>query len=413
MSKARDLANAGTALGAVTATELAFVDGVTSAIQTQIDTKAPSSTAVTLTGTQTLTNKTLTSPAIASPTITGTLTAGGSAGTAGQFLQSTGTGVQYANVSTGDTWTGRFSSNTLFEIKRIAYNGSLYVAVGGDGSNSICLTSPTGTTWTERTSQFGSTAINAVVYDSTNSLWIIAGDSGKISTSPNGITWTARTANFSTNSIRDLATNAGTTVAVGDGGGTTDTGGITYSTNGTTWTRKSQTPTVGTSYNSVVYNGTNWVVGASNSTNNHLYASDPSSTWTAGTTGVSSTCYIIGWDGTRHITRETTNNNHPLRYSTSTTLGTTTELTNFSTADAANINVKSRTNLYNSKVYTASGLYYTNVSTTPSDTNFLYGQINRQFTPAYSGNTAPTIYCYNVFSTGQIMVVNQVLYTSF
>ena len=66
MTKARDLANAGTALGAVSATELAFVDGVTSAIQTQIDAKAPSSTAVTLTGTQTLTNKTLTSPVIAS-----------------------------------------------------------------------------------------------------------------------------------------------------------------------------------------------------------------------------------------------------------------------------------------------------------------------------------------------------------
>jgi len=66
MSKARDLANAGTALGAVTATELAFVDGVTSAIQTQLDAKAPSSTAVTLTDTQTLTNKTLTNPVIAS-----------------------------------------------------------------------------------------------------------------------------------------------------------------------------------------------------------------------------------------------------------------------------------------------------------------------------------------------------------
>ena len=39
MSKARDLANAGTALGAVSATELAYVDGVTSAIQTQIDGK--------------------------------------------------------------------------------------------------------------------------------------------------------------------------------------------------------------------------------------------------------------------------------------------------------------------------------------------------------------------------------------
>ena len=66
MTKSRDLANAATALNAVTAAELTYVDGVTSAIQTQLDSKAPSSTAVTLTGTQTLTNKTLTNPVIAS-----------------------------------------------------------------------------------------------------------------------------------------------------------------------------------------------------------------------------------------------------------------------------------------------------------------------------------------------------------
>jgi len=71
MTKARDLANASTALSAVSATELAFVDGVTSAIQTQMDAKAPSSTAVTLTGTQTLTNKTIDT---ASNTITGAVT---------------------------------------------------------------------------------------------------------------------------------------------------------------------------------------------------------------------------------------------------------------------------------------------------------------------------------------------------
>jgi hypothetical protein len=45
MTKARDLANAATALNAVTATELGFVDGVTSAIQTQIDTKLATATA--------------------------------------------------------------------------------------------------------------------------------------------------------------------------------------------------------------------------------------------------------------------------------------------------------------------------------------------------------------------------------
>lgn len=40
MSKARDLASAATAFSTVSATELGYVDGVTSAIQTQINTKA-------------------------------------------------------------------------------------------------------------------------------------------------------------------------------------------------------------------------------------------------------------------------------------------------------------------------------------------------------------------------------------
>jgi hypothetical protein len=39
MTKARDLANAGTALTTVSATELGYLDGVTSAVQTQVDAK--------------------------------------------------------------------------------------------------------------------------------------------------------------------------------------------------------------------------------------------------------------------------------------------------------------------------------------------------------------------------------------
>ena len=42
-------------------------------MQTQIDTKAPTSTTATLTGTQTLTNKTLTNPAINTATATGAI----------------------------------------------------------------------------------------------------------------------------------------------------------------------------------------------------------------------------------------------------------------------------------------------------------------------------------------------------
>ena len=95
MTKARDLANSAAAFAAVSATELGYVDGVTSAIQTQMDAKAPSSTAVTLTGTQTLTNKTLTSPALTTPTIS-------TATTNGDILYGTGSGA-IARLGIGTT----------------------------------------------------------------------------------------------------------------------------------------------------------------------------------------------------------------------------------------------------------------------------------------------------------------------
>jgi hypothetical protein len=44
MTKARDLANAATALSAVSATELTYLDGVTSSIQTQINTVTEAAT---------------------------------------------------------------------------------------------------------------------------------------------------------------------------------------------------------------------------------------------------------------------------------------------------------------------------------------------------------------------------------
>ena len=71
---------------------------------------------VTLTGSQTLTNKTLTSPTINGATennvtLTGTVNAGGSTGTSGYVLTSTGSGVQWSaagssyNLPTASTST--------------------------------------------------------------------------------------------------------------------------------------------------------------------------------------------------------------------------------------------------------------------------------------------------------------------
>ena len=72
MTRARILADY--VSGGTTAAEFDYLDGVTSNIQTQIDAKGD----VTLTGTQTLTNKTLTSPTLTTPALgtpaSGTLT---------------------------------------------------------------------------------------------------------------------------------------------------------------------------------------------------------------------------------------------------------------------------------------------------------------------------------------------------
>jgi hypothetical protein len=74
----------------------------------------PATTSDTLVGkatTDTLTNKTL-----SSATLTGTVTAGGGVGTSGQVLSSTGTGVQWSAASAGDvtlTGTQTLSNKTL------------------------------------------------------------------------------------------------------------------------------------------------------------------------------------------------------------------------------------------------------------------------------------------------------------
>jgi hypothetical protein len=103
MTKARDLANAGTALTTVSATELGYLDGVTSAVQTQINAKAASDTAVTLTGTQTLTNKTVTTPVIISPEERMTVSATAATGTI-NFDAAT-QGVLYYTSNASANWT--------------------------------------------------------------------------------------------------------------------------------------------------------------------------------------------------------------------------------------------------------------------------------------------------------------------
>ena len=96
------------------------------------DIVAPSSIVI-LDGTQTLTNKTLTSPTLNSATadditLTGTLTVSGTAGTNGQYLKSTGTGVQWVTVdsSTLDGLTDVVISSPSTQ-QVLTYNGTVWV----------------------------------------------------------------------------------------------------------------------------------------------------------------------------------------------------------------------------------------------------------------------------------------------
>jgi hypothetical protein len=138
---------------------------------------------------------------------------------------STITSIQAAN--NGTTWTSRTSGFGSSSIRGVTYGDGLYVAVGLSGT---LATSPNGTTWTTRTSGFGTSRISGVTYG--DSLFVAVGDGGKLTTSTDGITWTTRTSGFGSTVIYGVTYGAGLFAAGGEGGK------LTTSTDGTTWTTR-------------------------------------------------------------------------------------------------------------------------------------------------------------------------------
>ena len=136
--------------GSGTVTSITAGTGLTSSTGSAITTtgtiSVDTSVVTTLTGSQTLTNKTLNSPVV-----TGSLTAGGSTGTNGYVLTSTGSGVQWAAASGG----GGGGSYTL-PIASSSVLGGIKIGsglqIGGDGTVDVIGAS-------------GSTAAGVVPYD--------------------------------------------------------------------------------------------------------------------------------------------------------------------------------------------------------------------------------------------------------
>ena len=285
MSKARDLASGAPAPAGVTTTELGYVDGVSSAIQTQIDSKEPTLPSQTgNSGKYLTTNGTTKSWGTVSQYALPSQT-----GNSGKFLTTDGTSESWGTVSAPKKWTGYstpaygdlsgavtgaflegartkvyymggyyiFGANrgvigystdaknwsyqvlwsTNNDVYAIAYNGTTFVVVG-NGNN--CFSGTPGGTWTARTSQIATTL---PIYDvlwvgGSINLFVLCGGttptSNVISTSPDGITWTARQSsgayhfNIQTNTAQNV-------IVVGSENTTVGAQGY-YSTNGTTWT---------------------------------------------------------------------------------------------------------------------------------------------------------------------------------
>ena len=135
MTKARDLANAGTALSGVDDTEIGYLDGVTSAIQTQMDAKLATSTAASTylaSATASSTYAPLSSATLATPTINDSVTnyptfkspsettnivASAATGTINIDVETAGVWYYTSNAEANHTLNFRYNSGTSLSSK--------------------------------------------------------------------------------------------------------------------------------------------------------------------------------------------------------------------------------------------------------------------------------------------------------
>jgi hypothetical protein len=111
------------------------------------------------------------------------------------------------------------------QLNAIAYDSGsgMYMAVGNTGTTTgegVVITSTDGLVWAVQVPGCAGINLHDVVYDTTNNVWVAAGDTGHVLTSSNGVLWTPPATTGTVNNIYGLAFDplAGRTVAVGASG---------------------------------------------------------------------------------------------------------------------------------------------------------------------------------------------------
>ncbi len=343
MSKARDLANAGTALTTVSATELGYLDGVTSAVQTQINSKEPTLPSQTSNSGKYLTtdgtNKswgTVSQYALPSQT-----------GNAGKYLTTNGTSESWGTVTVPTAFNyyqlpSNSTANTYGSSKSLQKLNGYWIMTT---SNGFIFYSTDGKSWTRwaSTGTEGSSSLNGVVFG--NSTYVFYGNNGTVlSATSIGGTLTSRTSQQGTSHIYDGVWVAGSINLFILGGANT----TSYSTSpdGATWTARSN-PQGGVIW-SIATNGTDRIVLTSSAAQyNRGHTSTNGTTWTSIDLGPNNTTGFRG-----KLTYDSTNTRWIYHANASTMYYTTTPATSpWSGSHEGGLSTNNSSS-YTSKIYT-------------------------------------------------------------
>lgn len=186
----------------------------------------------------------------------------------------------------GDTQT---RTNLLGVTSGTVSGGFRYVAVGGSGFTSI---SSDGTLW--KNTVIGGQGLNAVAFTGTQ--FVAVGNAGRISTSTDGIVWTDRTSGTSA-VLRSVTANGAVVVAGGDGV-------ILRSTDsGATWTAATSGLTSTDSVRSILYQGGKFmtIVGGNPAISDLLLTSVDGSTWSSAPLPFSQSVRGLVYAGGRYV----------------------------------------------------------------------------------------------------------------
>jgi len=195
-----------------------------------------------------------------------------------------------AYSSDGISWTGLGKTTFSVNAQDVAWNGSIYVAVG-QGTNSIAYSSD-GITWTGLGTSIFSSAGRGVAWSGTR--WVASGQgTNTLAYSSDGITWTGIGTSIFSVIGQKIVWNGSIFCAVGEG-----TNSIAYSSDGITWTG------LGTSIftslgRCIGWNGFMFVAGGDGG-NSVAYSYDGIG-WTGLGTSIVTSGRGIGWDGRKWI----------------------------------------------------------------------------------------------------------------